>query len=123
MINSVNKVGTLQGVSSSRQDLNKAVNQGNDQEQLSLKGHQEAIKERPVDIQDVEKEMNKMNKMLEAADIKDITFKIHEESEQIYALVIDTKTKEVIKTFPPEYLLDLSAKMKDLVGIFLDQKI
>lgn len=41
------------------------------------------------------------------------SFKYHDDAKELYVEVIDKKTKEVIASLPPEFLIDLSVKMKE----------
>lgn len=52
-----------------------------------------------------------------------LALRFHERSGEWYAVVENKLTKEVIKEVPPKYILDLQAKLKEMVGIFLDKKI
>ncbi|MDD7379213.1 MAG: flagellar protein FlaG [Lachnospiraceae bacterium] len=49
-------------------------------------------------------------------------FGIHEETNRITIKIVDKKTKEVIKEFPPEKTLDMIAKAWELAGIMVDEK-
>lgn len=51
-----------------------------------------------------------------------IQFAIHEASKRMMVTVIDNDTQEVVKTIPSKELLDLAAKIDELVGTLLDQK-
>jgi flagellar protein FlaG len=51
-----------------------------------------------------------------------IQFAMHEKSEELMVEVIDDRTREIIKTIPPKELLDLAAKIGELVGTLLDQR-
>ena len=37
--------------------------------------------------------------------------------------VIDVNTEEVIKELPPEEMLDLKARIHEMVGILIDEKV
>lgn len=37
--------------------------------------------------------------------------------------IVDTDTKEVIKEIPPKKLLDMVAKMCEMIGIMIDEKV
>ena len=54
---------------------------------------------------------------------KHLRFRYNEEAEQTYVEVIDLETQEVIISLPPEYLIELSIKLKDIIGLFLDKKL
>ena len=52
----------------------------------------------------------------------DIEFSIHEKSGRMMVKVVDTKTHDVLKEFPPEELLDTIGAIRDYVGALLDKK-
>ena len=53
----------------------------------------------------------------------DIEFSIHEKSGRMMVKVVDTKTHDVLKEFPPEELLDTIGAIRDYVGALLDKKV
>ncbi|NMC31983.1 MAG: flagellar protein FlaG [Veillonellaceae bacterium] len=65
-----------------------------------------------------------------AADLSDfmqslnthIEFSIHEKSGRMMVKVVDTKTQDVLKEFPPEKLLDTIGAIREYVGVLLDKK-
>lgn len=54
---------------------------------------------------------------------KKFEFSIHEETKEIMVKVIDAKTDEVIREIPPEKILDMIARMWELAGIIIDEKV
>ncbi|WP_051688344.1 flagellar protein FlaG [Desulfofalx alkaliphila] len=50
-----------------------------------------------------------------------LSFQLHEESGQWMVSVINKDTDEVIREIPPEWLLDMVAHFKDMVGIMVDE--
>ena len=48
--------------------------------------------------------------------------RIHEKTNRITIKIVDKKTKEVIREFPPEETLDMIAKAWELAGILVDEK-
>ncbi|MFU1796320.1 flagellar protein FlaG [Paenibacillus azoreducens] len=70
----------------------------------------------------LDEQLKKLNESI-ASTGKELHFKYNDEAEQLYVEVVNTKTKEVISSLPPEFLIDLSIKMKELIGMFLDKKI
>ena len=65
------------------------------------------------------KEMNGLAKNLR----NDVRFQISEELGELVVQVIDSETDEVIRTIPPEYLLNLKVKLRDQVGLLLDREL
>ena len=51
-----------------------------------------------------------------------IQFKYHEKLDLLTIQMINKKTKEVIKEFPPEEILKTMEKTQEWIGIFLDKK-
>jgi len=51
-----------------------------------------------------------------------IQFAMHQKTKELMVEVIDDATREVIKTIPPKELLDLAAKIGELVGALLDRR-
>ncbi len=47
---------------------------------------------------------------------------MHKESESIVIQLTDGTSGELIRQFPPEELLELQAKLDDLVGLLFDKK-
>ena len=52
----------------------------------------------------------------------DIEFSIHEKSGRMLVKVVDTKTHDILKEFPPEELLDTIGAIREYVGALLDKK-
>ncbi|WP_366923009.1 flagellar protein FlaG [Metallumcola ferriviriculae] len=50
-------------------------------------------------------------------------FSIHEATKEIMVKVVNTETDEVIREIPPEKILDMVAKMWELAGIMVDEKV
>ena len=55
-------------------------------------------------------------------DKNEFQFSVHAQTKQILIKVVDKQTKEVIKEFPPEKILDMIAKMCEIAGVFVDEK-
>ncbi|MBO8167958.1 MAG: flagellar protein FlaG [Thermoanaerobacteraceae bacterium] len=50
-------------------------------------------------------------------------FSIHEATREIVVKVKDAETGEVIREIPPEKILDMVAKMWELAGLIVDEKV
>jgi len=51
---------------------------------------------------------------------KGIHFRVHEETHRTYVEIVNKKTNEVVRTFPPEELLDAMARLHQVIGMILD---
>ena len=50
-------------------------------------------------------------------------FGIHESTNRVMIKIVDNDTKEVIKEFPPEETLDMIAKVWEVAGLMVDEKL
>lgn len=67
------------------------------------------------------KELEKANSQFQALN-HSLRMKFNDKAEQFFVEVVDIRTREVIDSIPAEYVLDLAAKLKDMVGFFIDEK-
>ena len=74
------------------------------------------------DKEKIYKEVEKLNHQL-AVQNHSFRFKFSEEAEQFYMQIIDMKTQEVIESVPSEHMIELAAKLKDMIGFFIDKKL
>ena len=51
-----------------------------------------------------------------------LDFKVDKDTNRIIIKVIDTKTDKVIKEIPPEQLIELAAKIQEMVGLLFDEE-
>ncbi len=68
------------------------------------------------------KELEKVNSRFEALN-HSMRMKFNDEAEQFYVEVFDVRTHEVLESIPAEHVLELAAKLKDMVGFFIDEKL
>lgn len=83
---------------------------GSEQEKVEMPQGNEAMRK-------AVEEINKNVKNSEAV------FGFHEETNRVTIKIIDKKSKEVIKEFPPEKTLDMIAKVWEMAGLMVDQKL
>lgn len=69
----------------------------------------------------IRKAVNDINKSA-AGDQSEAIFGIHDKTNRVTIKIIDKKTKEVIKEFPPEKTLDMIAKVWEMAGIMVDER-
>ncbi len=69
----------------------------------------------------IRKAVNDINNSV-AGDQSEAVFGIHEKTNRVTIKIIDKKTKEVIKEFPPEKTLDMIAKVWEMAGIMVDER-
>ena len=65
-----------------------------------------------------------IEKLKQAGEIfnRRLDFRVDEETNRVVVKVIDTTTDKVIKEIPPEQLLQLAAKIQEMIGILVDEE-
>ncbi|RXT04456.1 flagellar protein FlaG [Ammoniphilus sp. CFH 90114] len=74
------------------------------------------------DEKEREQTQQSINKILDGLNTG-LALKFHEKSGEWYAVLENKVTREVVKEVPPKHVLDLEAKLKDMIGVFLDKKV
>ena len=98
----VNNQSNIKSQPDSLQEKNKS----------SEKELEEDVKESVQDINDIVEKVK-----------EDLAFKIHDKTERLMVQVVNRSTREVIKELPPEEMLDLSARIHEMVGLLIDEKV
>lgn len=68
----------------------------------------------------LKKAVNDLNKQMKNSEV---IFGIHDKTNRVTIKIIDKTTKEVIKEYPPEETLDMIAKVWEIAGILVDEKL
>jgi len=63
-----------------------------------------------------------LSQLFRAFDLE-LRFTIHKATREIIARVVNRQTGEVIREIPPEKFLDLVARLRELVGVFVDEMV
>ncbi|MPM26030.1 hypothetical protein SDC9_72531 [bioreactor metagenome] len=77
--------------------------------------------EREITQKEVEKSVEKLNKFLEDEKVH-VEYEVHDKFNQLMIKIIDDDTKEVLQELPPRKIIDMVAKMCEMVGILMDKK-
>ena len=86
----------------------------------STKDNKEQEKNTEKENEKIKDAINEFNKRV-GADSEAI-FGIHEKTNRVTIKIVDKKSKDVIKEFPPDKTLDMIAKVWELAGIMVDEK-
>ena len=86
-----------------------------DQEEKDQSGEKEV--KQGTQLKNAVNDLNKQMKNSEAI------FGIHDKTNRVTIKIIDKTTKEVIKEYPPEQTLDMIAKVWEIAGILVDEKL
>lgn len=121
MVSRINNGSAAQPVQTSYDSANieqhKAVSKVEPiKENVQQQEPKELTKEQTVELTDA------MNQFLASIDIE-LRFQFHDQLNEYYVTIVDSKTNEVVREVPPKKMMDMYAAMKDFIGLFVDKKI
>lgn len=79
------------------------------------------ITEKQSSKNDLEKEIAGINKWLQGSS-SHLKFTLHDGLNEYYVQVINDETNEVIREIPSKKVLDMVAKMHEMIGLLVDEK-
>lgn len=79
-------------------------------------------KKKELSKKDVATVSDALNKLMQQVN-SDIEFKYCQKLDRLTMQIVDRKTQEVIKEFPPKQMIDLLIGIKEWVGILIDKKV
>ncbi|NMB19584.1 MAG: flagellar protein FlaG [Firmicutes bacterium] len=83
-------------------------------------GQKEEHKSRP-ERAEVESAVESINDAIEHIN-RALRFSIHEDTQRIMVKVVNIRTDEVIKELPPEDVLDTVARIREMIGLLIDER-
>lgn len=79
--------------------------------------------EQKQDVQVTQTVLDDLGKNLQIVHDVDLHFNLDEATGRTVVKITNSETGELIREVPPKEMLNLAAKMEDIVGILFDQKI
>lgn len=92
------------------------------QQQQAAGNKQQPVMNKQETPEQLKKMIAEMNKKINKSN-EEAVFGVHEETNRIMIKIQDKDTKEVIKEFPPEKTLDMIAKLWEMAGILVDERL
>lgn len=74
-----------------------------------------------LDKETVEQAVESINGAIEYIN-RGLRFSVHEDTQRIVVKVVDVLTDEVIKELPPEDVLDTAARIREAIGLLIDER-
>lgn len=81
-----------------------------------------AEQNKPYLLAKLEEKVSQLNETVEIFD-KRIHFRIHDDTNRIMVQVIEKATDEVISEIPPEKVLDMVARIEEMIGLIVDKLV
>ncbi len=105
--------------------INQPANSGQAREQNPLEkrtGVESASgKKQEISPEQLAEAVKIANEVMQVMD-RQLQFSVHEGTNRPMVKVVDPNTDKVIREIPPEKILDMVAKMWEVVGLFVDEK-
>lgn len=122
---------SVEGIASSQMmnigsTINKEVNPQRKEESnyktVNLSSEVGSGGEKKVSKEELIHAINASNESLKMYN-RELQYSVHKKTNTIMVKLVDTETDEVIREIPPERILDMVAKMWELAGIVVDEKV
>lgn len=81
----------------------------------------EPMENKELKEKDLKKVVDKLNKFLEDENTH-AEYQMHEKFNQVMIKIIDNNTGKVIRELPPKKIIDMVAKLCEMVGVLVDKK-
>jgi len=75
-----------------------------------------------VSNKELGKAVEDLNKWVQQTQSTHLQFRLHEKLNEYYVEIVDDQTKEVVREVPSKKILDVAAKMQEMIGILVDEK-
>ncbi len=82
---------------------------------------QQRVEQQNNDQEKLDNALDKINKTVRIFN-HSIHFTKHEETGRLWVKVIDNDTKKVVREIPPEEVLNIEARLKEMVGLLIDEQ-
>ncbi len=94
---------------------------GSDKEKDAGGNPRQALNSQQAASEPLKKAVAEMNRKINSKE--EAIFGVHEDTNRIMIKIVDKDTKEIVKEFPPEKTLDMIAKVWEIAGILVDEKL
>jgi len=78
--------------------------------------------EKKASEEDIKEGVEQLNEAVQTFH-EELEFELHKKSKMMMVKVINSETNKVIKEIPPKEVLDMLGKIKEMVGLIIDEKI
>ncbi|MBF8437859.1 flagellar protein FlaG [Halanaerobiaceae bacterium Z-7014] len=85
---------------------------------------EDALSQDEIDqhMEEIEHELKRLNETMRTFD-RGLNFELHEDTGRHIVQVMDIIEDEIIREIPPEEVLDISAKINEMIGLVIDVRI
>jgi len=73
-------------------------------------------------LEDIAEHVDNLNELVRTFD-RGFEFQVHEKSEEYYVQVVDLVEDEIIREIPPEQIMDIMARIDNMIGVIVDERV
>lgn len=103
------------------QSEDEEAGSGNGKEKDANGNPRQTLNSQQAASEPLKKAIAEMNRKINSKE--EAIFGVHEDTNRIMIKIVNKDTKEVVKEFPPEKTLDMIAKVWEIAGILVDEKL
>jgi len=71
--------------------------------------------------EELEKTVHTLNRWMQSNSTH-LKFRLHDKLNEYYVEIVDDQTNEVIREIPSRKIMDVAAKMQEMIGLLVDEK-
>ena len=120
--NSVNSTNLVKGNSDNKRESLEKIEQVDDRSLGDDKLDEHLDEQEEITREEIEEGVDTLNETVQSFH-KDLRFELHEPSERMMTKLVNIQDEEIIKEFPPEEMLDMLGRIREAVGLIIDEKI
>lgn len=76
----------------------------------------------PIDIKELKEALAKLNLMIELTPVR-LEFSYNEATNRMVVKVLDQESGKVLRQIPPEKVLETMQRIREFIGLLLDEKV
>ncbi|UFJ40046.1 flagellar protein FlaG [Brevibacillus humidisoli] len=112
--------GSATGVSTQYSDKAASGSIQTENQGIQERSGDESLERKP-NRPDLEKELENLNKWAQSRGTH-IKFTLHDKLNEYYIQVVNNETNEVVREIPSKKIMDISAKLQEMIGLLFDER-
>ncbi len=116
-VDPVNKTQYVNTVKPVNDEPNTSITTVNKEQEMESNNQRKKIS-----LEKLQGSVEVLNKSVEVID-KKYEFYIHEETDRPVVRVLERATGEVINQVPPDEILNIIARIREIIGVFIDERV
>ncbi|WP_312109726.1 flagellar protein FlaG [Brevibacillus reuszeri] len=115
------EISSVHSLSGQKNNMKQGTGSSAADEQNNMINMNNQFEQSPQTRPDLRNEIAGINKWLQSTNTH-VKFTLHEDLNEYYVQVINDQTNEVIREIPSKKMMDMVAKMHEMVGLLVDEK-